>query len=250
MSGKPDYSLRSLERALNILSFFAEKKTGLTLTEVSQKLEVNMSTTFRILSTLEKHGFIQKNEHGHKYFLGISVAKLCSEFMTAYPFKDIALPFMEQLQKEYHETVALYAIKSVKHNERVCIARVESDYSLRRVVNVGDSMPLTRSAAGNVLMAYLPEKDQRHLLSLEPLLSMEDLANIKQSGYAISDSSREIGIAGIAAPIFDASDHVAASLAITGPNTRLIFPHNDKIVTSIKETAHEITKAIDKYTPD
>lgn len=53
--------VKSVDRALTIISLVSKRKEGIGVTELASNLDLNKSSIFRLLSTLVDHGFIEQN---------------------------------------------------------------------------------------------------------------------------------------------------------------------------------------------
>lgn len=212
-----DSNIRAVERAIQILKCFRQEKLELTLTELAGEADLPRSTTSRILSTLEKHRLLARNEENQKYYLGAEMARLGVLCYSNLDFRKIALPFMIELRDLYNESVSLYIAEG---DQRVCIERVESTHPLRRVINIGNQLPLTRGASGRLLLAHMEKKQMEKILSKDPYVTVEALKELKRIGYTVSRGEREAGVTSIAAPIFNAQKRIVAALTISGPSER------------------------------
>lgn len=240
MSGN-ESSVRSIERALDILNCYCPEQLELSLTEISRKIDLPLSTTSRIIATLEKKGFLARNGDNQKYYLGSNLMRLCSCSFSNVDFRRIALPFMYQLRDIYNESVSLYIIQG---KERICVERVETTHPLRRVINIGDRFPLTRGAAGRLLLAFLPSEQINTLIHLDPFTTYEELEEIRKNGFAISRGERETGVVSVAAPILNGQKEVIAAIANSWPSVRFDDRQLQDIISKVKEYAEKISLAI------
>lgn len=242
MSG--NNTLRSLDRALSLLQLISQTNYGYTLSEISRLSGLDTATAFRILNTLERNSFLQRGTFDHKYYLGAEIANLYHAYSTSFfsLLSQRSAPIIKELQNKWRETAAIYVIKSIQHNQRICIYRVDGEYVVRSVINVGDCRPLIVGASGKALVAFLPEKDIRYLQSIDPNLSSDELETVRKTGYATSDGAREVGVAGIAAPIFNSNHDLIASVTVTGPSSRLLLDNQKEIVSDVILAANEIGK--------
>ncbi|SVC72445.1 uncharacterized protein METZ01_LOCUS325299, partial [marine metagenome] len=55
-----DKKYNAIEKCLQILSLFSLDKTQFSINEICEKLDFNVSTTYRILSTLEEYGYVSR----------------------------------------------------------------------------------------------------------------------------------------------------------------------------------------------
>lgn len=233
--------VRAIERALDIMDCFEPGQLELSLTDIAKRIGLSMSTTSRITATLETRRYLSRNPETQRFTLGSRIAQIGALGLSNMELRKVALPFMRDLNALYNEGVSLYVIRE---DERICIERVESSLPLRRVVNVGDRHPLTRGAAGRVLLAYLPKDKREQLLSKDSFTTEEALEDLRRGGYTVSIGEREEGVSSIAAPIQDARCEVIAALSLSGPSVRFEgISFSDKIA-KVKKTAELISIAL------
>lgn len=241
---KEEYNIESVRKALSILRIFTSEKFEMSISDISRELGMSYSTTFRLLATLEANSFLYKNPKSLKYSLGPAIPALNANYVEHFAFKEIAMPYLELVMKNLGETAILFAIKSIKNNSRVCIARVESNHTLRSTTKVYDELTLTRGSSGQILVAYLPLKDQEYLVEMDKALTLKRLKKIKEDGYAFDDSGRVEGTAGIAVPVFDSEGRILASIGISGASYRFDKKDLPTRVSFLKECSEKITKEL------
>lgn len=236
-----DSSVRAVLRALSILDSFEPGKAELSLTDLARNIGLSMSTTSRLVSTLEGQGYLSRNRDSQRYSLGPKIAQLGALGFSNLDLRRVALPFMQALNKVYDEGISLYVVQG---DERVCVERIESSQPLRRVINIGDRHPMTRGAAGRVLLAYQSREKRDELLALDPFTTEDGLAELRHSGYTVSLGEREEGVSSIASPVFDARGIVIAALAMSGPSVRFEGPGFSDKVAKVKRHAELISSAL------
>jgi len=226
---KKTETVRSVEKALDIILAFSEDKAQLSLPEICKIIDMPKSTVYRLLSTLEYRGFIEHSPMTGKYQLSTRFIKLSSIALKNYDLKESALPVMTQLRDRTGETINLYAKRGL---ERVCIDQVEGFHNLRRFSAIGDVLPLYCGASGKLLLAYQTEEEIERIIQETGLKSWtqntitdygrirQELANIRDQGYAFSSGEREVGVTSVAAPIKNHAGVVVAALSISGPDAR------------------------------
>jgi DNA-binding IclR family transcriptional regulator len=157
---------------------------------------------------------------------------LGSQFIDQLDVRKAALSVMKDLAEKTAETINL---NIVRERRRVCIEKIESKHDIRHFVELGRPVPLYAGASGKVLLAHLDQAEiaaiiAEGLLPLTPhtvvsvVKLQQELAEIRQRGYATSADERVVGAASVSAPIRDAAAHVVAGLTISGPSYR--FPHD------------------------
>jgi IclR family transcriptional regulator, KDG regulon repressor len=234
-------SIRSIERAIAILNCFGPESPELSFIEISERVGLAHSTTNRIIATLERNGCLARNEDNRKYYLGPKIAQLGALCYSHMDFRKIAHPYMVELRNRFNETISLYVVQG---EYRVCIERVETMQALRRVINIGDRLTLTRGAPGRLLLAYLPPASRRTILSRDPWIPEESLDEVRRKGYAVSAGERESGVSSIAVPISNARGKVVAALNMSGPSLRFTASGMPEKIAAMVEYAKTISEAL------
>lgn len=239
--------IRTLKRALDVLRCFDLDNKKLTLTEIATRISLAKSTTLRFITALEKDGFLAKNED-NTYTLGYRVYYLGTVAKDSIELRKIALPIMQSLQAKFNETVNLYIYETDK---TVCFEQIESSHALKRTVRIGDRFPIWSGASGKSILAFLdPEEINRILKEVKPLTDFTitdirdiktELQSIQEVKYAFSHDEREIGVACVAAPIFDAYHHIVGSISMSGPSLRFTKDFVDGIKPIVNEAGKEIS---------
>lgn len=240
-------TVRSVERALDILLCFAGTEMELGLSDIAKKVGLHKSTVHRLLASLEHKGFIRRNGTTEKYRLGWSILELVSNVYQSDDLSSIVVPIMTRLRDQLGETISLYIRAG---NERIRTQAIESNQPVRRVANIGSRLPLHVGASGKILLAWEePDVVQNVLKDLSWTEShkeefMQALERVKDQGYAISVEEREIGASAVAVPIFGRDGHVAAALSVSGPVDRFSSETFDRIIPTAKRSAEIISKLL------
>lgn len=250
---RSDYYIQSIKRAIQILNSFTSKEKELSITELSKRLNLHKSTIHRILVTLEDESLVIKNQITQKYHLGIKLFELGHLVQDQMEIRTYALPVMKELAQKTEESIDLNIVSDGK---RVSIEKIESPHDIRRIIQLGKSLPLYCGGSGKALLAFLPDEEidkiiqQENLLPLgpntitDPAKLREHLKEIRKNRYAISIEERSLGSASIAAPIWDYTRKVVASLSISGPTTRFTKQKIPTLISLVKEAAKEISKSL------
>ena len=117
-------SFNTFIKAVEILDLFLAKKIALGATEISDSLNIPRSTTYKYLSTLKEHRFLDYDAETNKFFLGFKFFEFGALVQSQITIDKIALPVMTKLHHEVHETVILSALVN---NKAYCLERVGDD---------------------------------------------------------------------------------------------------------------------------
>ena len=222
-------SAQSAERALALLDVLAGHGGRLHLSDLAHAADLNISTTWRLVGALERAGLVDRDPETGRYRLGFKLLWLAQVVLEQTPLPELANPILARLMEATGETATLYVL----HDDAVIIvARAECTSPLRAVAQVGHQGPLYCTAHGKAMLAWMPDGAVRDILArgmpLRTELTIataeamaEDLDRIRERGYAIDLGEREPGLASIAAPVRDASGHVAATCGVSGSRQRM-----------------------------
>ena len=130
--------IQSIDRALQVLELFSLEKPECGVTEISKALNIYKSNVHNILKTLSEKSFVKKDAKTDKYKLGIKFFVLGSVVIKNMDLRKIAHPYIEELSKEFNETVHLGVLDK---GRVVSIEREESDKSLCSHVEICKRTP-------------------------------------------------------------------------------------------------------------
>ena len=233
--------LKSLEKSLDVLDLFVECNTGMTLKEIASMTKLNTSTAFRIVNTLERRQYLTRNEDSKQYRLGPKALALGYSSHWTENIVTLAKPYLRRLQQEFNETASIYVAEG---DSRICLDHVESTHSLRRVIPLGESLPVYKGAAGKVLVAWANKDEQKRISEKHGGLSESELSMIRHNGYAVTQDESEHGLFALAVPVFNFEEQVVASLTVAGPSMRFYDSIRQKMLFTMSQYASEISYAL------
>lgn len=246
-------SIRAVERAIAILRAFSPATPLLGLTELSRKLGLHKSTVHRLLATLEREGFVLEDAATGRYRLGLPLLELGSLVTTNMELRQVARPFLEETHRVCGETVHLGILDE---GEVVYIDKIESTQRVRMYSQVGRRAPAHCTGLGKALLASLPPSAvdqlvQRHGLrgyTARTLTSADALRNqlaiIRQQGYAVDYGEHEDLIRCAAAPISDYTGHCIAAVSIAVVGIDIESARFEEYVALVRNCAHGISEAL------
>lgn len=238
--------VRAVTRALEILEAFNDVNSSFTVAELLQRVDLNRATLYRLLYTLEDAGYIMSEGEPQRFRLGRAVARLAHRWLSGGQMVDASLPYLHELWKKTNETVAFLAHRATV---RVCLTELESNQPLSYKRGVGYTEHLVKGASGKVILAYLDNQDWiiDDYFQLEDSLPerqrlIEQLAVIKQQGFAVSRNELINGAVALAAPVFNQIGQVVGSVAVFGPSARL----DESRIVEITKQLCLVTKKINE----
>lgn len=246
-----NYTMSSLHKAINVLKAFTKDEPSLSLTELSKKTGISISSLQRFVSTFVYEGFLHKDERTKRYQLGHSLLYLGNLVKQESSLIIVAEPLLKKLNEEMGESVSLNIIDGL---ERRCILNYDSTYPLSTKMYVGDTSPLYAGASSKTLLAFMPNaKEYIENISLSPITDqtilskdqlMEELQQIRSQRFSKSNGERVRGACSVTAPILNASHQIIASVTIVIPEVRYNDYDEQQLIETIQQVASEIEKQL------
>jgi DNA-binding IclR family transcriptional regulator len=242
-TGDEGYYLRSIGRALEVLDCF-DGQTPLSLKEMSLKTGEPESSLFRVLRTLEHHGYLVQHRDG-TYQLA---QKLVFGWLVraADRVREVARPQLERLVNEFNETASL----SFLYDDRIHVLDcLETFHEIRMTNKIGRVLPPHCSAMGKVITAFQSREHADRMLEvygLNPRTEytitdrqrlFAELERARQSGIA---ADREESIRGgicFGAAIRPEGRPVVAAMSISTPLLRMTAAREHAIQAALLDAA-------------
>ena len=137
MTNHAQYILQSVDKALDVLNLF-EYSDSLSLTEVALELGCGKTIAFRLLFTLERRGFVLKQEDG-RYSLGIRIFNLGNKVHYKKALIPLMRTILAELTAQVNDTVHLVIWQDAQHV--VLLDEVLPDQRLIAVEKAFDNRP-------------------------------------------------------------------------------------------------------------
>jgi DNA-binding IclR family transcriptional regulator len=243
---------QTVDRALQVLDAVAAQKAPSRLSDLAHQVGLNISTTSRLLNSLQQHGYVRRDSATGRYRLGYKILYMANVAQEQAGLHEIVDPVLQALVNATNETATLGILQE---NEAMVIARVTCTNQLRSVVSIGTRVPLYCTSAGQVLLAYLPRERVEQILArgmprrtpltmTDPETLLAELQAVRKRGYAVDLGQREEGLVGIAAPVRNVSGNVIASCTISGSEQRIRREMIPALAEHVVAAAMELSKRL------
>ncbi len=241
--------LLTAEKVLRVARLLSQEG-ALSLGEISERLIMNKTVAHRVLSSLRHEGWVSQEPDTKKYRLGLRMWEIGMGALHHYPVYAVAFPYIERLAREQKETTGLSVFDA---GEMLFIARVAVvDGTPISVPIAGRALPHTTSG-GKVALAFMPDSDLHIPIESLPAVTartvtgaelIQEIAEVRERGYAINRGGRELDSAGIAAPIFDHTGRYIASIYATGPTEGYTDERIKTLAPVVMECAAQVSLAL------
>ena len=241
---------QTLERGLDLLLAFSEAQPTLSVAELAEVSGLPLSTTYRLVQTLDARGFVCPCGGG-RFRLGPSVLRLLRAARpdAADSLGGAALPVLRDVSLATGETSLLTIINEAY---AVCVESVPSPQQVRLSFQRGRVLPLWAGASAKVLLAYTTTEVRARALALpgapaDRALLAAQLGAILTSGYASTLGEVDAGVRAIAVPVLSDAGVLLAGISVAGPCERMPASRTDAITTILRAAAARLAAAIAVY---
>ncbi len=229
---EPRYS-QSMERGLAILTCFTPERPVLGIADIADELEMSRSTTHRYVTTLTALGYLEQGA-SRKYRLGLRVTDLGMSALSATGLREHAHPYLEELRQRtsYTTSLALLDGPEILYIDRVrSFRRGQNKIDLE--LHPGSRLPAYCTAMGKLLLANLPEDEQRELIAEMTLTKRgpntitskkglaRELGQIRKEALAVNDEELAPGLYAIAAPVRNEAREVSAAVNLAAHSSMI-----------------------------
>lgn len=239
-------SIQTLIRGFEIVDTLREHDS-LTLTEVSEFLDIPTSTAHVYLKTLEQEGFVVRDDR--RYYISLKFLEYGGHARQRIEMYNAAKQVLTEVAIQTGERAGL----GVEENgKRVLIGVEDGADAVSDNIPIGEFTEMHWTGLGKCLLAHLPENRRNTIIEnsnlpratthtiTEPDELRSELANIRRQGYAVEDEERREGIRGADVPILTPNGNLLGAIGISGPVNRLDASQLSEYVSLLKDKANVI----------
>lgn len=238
--------LTAAQRVLSILGVFDIDNATLSLSEISRRTGLTLSTTHRLVGELRVWGALDRDADG-RYSIGLRILELGTT-SQGLRLREVALPFLEDLQ---HAVRANIHLAVADGHDVIYIESLRAREGVPVPSRLGGRWPMHATGTGLVLLAFAPQEFQEEVLSsklrrfteytpTEPDALRHRLAEIRRSGVAIIENQLTYDARAVAVPIRGPRDRVVAAVGLT---TRTDTPPH-ALIPALATTARGISRTL------
>lgn len=242
-----NYAAPALEKGLDILELLSGEGDGLTQHQIAQSLGRSASEIFRMLSVLERRGYLLRAADG-VYRLSLRMFELAHRHPPIRRLLTVAMPLMQELTQGSRQSAHL-----VVHYARriLVVAQVESPEPMGFSVRLGAHFPfLPDRASARVITAFQPANVQEALI--EEMLDNSpvpfdrggverEIARIAERGYYMARSDTMAAVHDLCCPVFDHSEGAVAAMTMPYLQQRDVKVGIDDALALLIESARAVS---------
>ncbi|MDZ4133703.1 MAG: IclR family transcriptional regulator [Dethiobacteria bacterium] len=249
-------SSKTLLKGLKALEAVCLKKEGLKQSELAVLLGADRSTALRILNTMTAAGYLLRDADG-RYHPTMKIPRLSHLILEGMEIRFSARPHLDKVSLDtgFSSHLAILSGEQV-----IYVDGVEGRGMIKVNAGIGSTAPVHCSATGKALAAHLEESYLKTILQsspddnfLKPYTDktitgfpelLAELALSRRRGYALDNEEYEPGINCIAAPIFDYSGTVVATIGVSGTVSRIEEKGIEALAETLMAAASDISLSL------
>jgi DNA-binding IclR family transcriptional regulator len=243
---------QTVDRALTVLGFFTATEPELSSAEIAARLGLHQTTAYRLLSTMELSGYVERDARTGLYRLGLKLIELAGLKLNQMDLARHAQPELNALRDGLNLNANLAVLDHSQGNVCHLAFAVRPDvphtYTLLGRMSVSHC-----TALGKVLLAARPRAEVHQMIrtlgwraytemSLQDFPSLDKaLDQIAAQGYAVDDGERRPNIKCVAAPIRDRTGAVVAAISVSGTPELVDTLGVPRVIAAVTEHADAVS---------
>lgn len=217
---------QSLERGLDILEMVEAEGADIGVREIARRLGLSPTIVQRLVTSLARRGYVEKNGETQRYRLGYRARALGANGGQGADYLATARRELEKLAREHR----LNGFLSVLSGGRaVYLLAIEAEAPIAVKVTPGSEMNLHSTAAGKVLLASLSDAEARKILGsgklpaitphtvTDPAALIAQFPRVRKQGFGTVVEENIRGVLSVGAPVHDRGGKVLAALSVAFP---------------------------------
>lgn len=239
-------------KALRVFEAVALSPQPVTLSDIAELVDIDKSTTYRMLNTLMEAGYIVRDEPSKRYSLSYKLVALSRNLLAENEISRVCRQVLEELTYITHETVHLNVLDG---HQTILIQKVKGTQLVNVDFQIGDRSQLHCTSIGKVLLAFQDIRFIEEMIAAglpqiasntitDPSEFRTELHRIRSQGYAIDDHEFADSMRCIAAPIFEHGSCVRMGISISGPDGRFTYEKLDELKPPLLEAAWKLSERL------
>ncbi len=214
---------RTVSRVMGMIeAVVANEPAGLRLPELAEALSAPKSSVHGYAKGLVALGYLQ--ERDGRYFTGAAIGQLLNSSKDNRRARSFSQE-LQALSETWNETAM---IGELVGDSVVYIESVESTHTLRAFLPLNTRVQLWPASSGKCLLAFMPTRrrdfyfDRIKLTGADRDAALAELTEVRRRRVAFNIGGTAVGMVGVASPIFVAGQSLPMTIAVTGPEARLL----------------------------
>lgn len=243
-------SIRSVNRALDLIEVLSESGAKLGPTKLAGLTGMDKSTAYRLLTTLKSRGYVDRDNATGTYSLGPTPVTLVSRYIGSLELQTEARPFLSELSTDLGLTTHLGLLDG---NEVIYVEKLDYVPTPQLYSQIGNRVPAYCSSLGKCLLSCLSGEELDEIMSscnfkrytgktIPNIRALrEHLRKVRTQGWAIDDEEWQPGHICIGAPVYDYRGEIIAAVSASGNKSMIPDSRIPTVIEAVRNTAECIS---------
>ncbi|WP_130860946.1 IclR family transcriptional regulator [Bacilliculturomica massiliensis] len=257
-SEKKRTKISSVNRALDIMELLCQEERLMGINEIAQFLGEYQSTIHRSISTLKERGYVYQDMDSSKYGLSYKLCMLGKSVSENSALIQLAKPYAIRIAKEFRETVNI-AVREYTEGPGYYAVTILQERGGKRALGVTETLgkpyECYYSGVGKALLAFSEDYDEDAVRRIElkrhtdksivdPERFIEEIAKIRELGYAVDNEENEKGLYCLACPVLKSKKKAVMAISVSGYMGQIHDIGIEKIIHSLQEVSAEMSQQL------
>jgi DNA-binding IclR family transcriptional regulator len=251
-TSEPRYRNKAALNVLAALSSLADHRESIGATELATMLGMTKNMAHRILTTLERAGYLVRDASGKRFDIGPHVLRFGNTGEAEPDIQTLCHPYLQRLHAMSGESVYLAII--VGHS-RVNIDGIEASGPRVSHLQKGRTVPLHATGTSRVLLACLGDEEIAHYVEqaapferrsddhvADPDALWTEIRQIRDQGFSITQSTSLFNATYVAFPVVDSNGRPHAAIAVGGPRERFTLDRVSALLPNMRNVVAELNR--------
>ncbi len=243
---------QSVLRAISLLKMFSDAQPEWSLSDLARAADLNKTTTYRLLTALEREGMLARNRRTGSYHLGPETIALGGRALRSNDLRSAGHAELEWLAGTVGEAATLEVLVG---DQVLILEEVPASYLIAPWQSIGTRYPAHATSTGKLLLAALADTEREAALRrpfqrltnktiTDPQEMEREMARISAQGYATAVEELEPDFVAVAAPVHNHDGQVVAAVSIGGPVTRLNAERLPQVTSAVVQAGRRISQRL------
>ena len=239
-------------KAFAVLEVVAASSRSISNSEVAEKVRVDRSTAYRMLSTLQEAGYITQDETTKRFKLSYKVISLSRNLMVENEVSSLIHRTLKIITDATQETVGVEVLDGL---QTVLVQQVRGTQRVNVTFQIGDRSMLHCTSIGKLLLAYQDPLYVERVIAnglvkravntiTDPKEFRIELQRIRTQGYAFDNQEEADDMCCVSVPVFESGGRVTRGFSISGPATRFTLEKLEELKIPMLEAARELSEQL------
>jgi DNA-binding IclR family transcriptional regulator len=242
-----------IDRVFDILEYLSQSPEPQGPTQIAQAIGLNKSTVYRLLSSLQHRGYVEKTDSGGTYYIGVKLVEVVSNHINNLELQTEARPILIEMQSELGLVVHLGILDG---SEVVYVEKMDISPNLRSYTQIGLRVPAQCSSLGKCILANLSGDQVDYLMAsckferytVNTITNFPEfktlLREVRQQGWAMDNQEYILDHRCVGAPIFDYRGEVIAAVSASGPTSLFTDALIPQVAARVQIAAKDISRRL------